>query len=165
MLGRKSIHAEGCFNDGFVGTDFGIQQDLTGRLPEEWRAFNKEFIPVFLENRPEKSKVAAGLACGAIWTVSKGMVNGDIVLSPDGTGQYRVGEIEGDYFYAEGEVLPHRRPVKWLDININRAEMSEGLRNSCGSIGTISTISKHSEEIEQFLGGKAGQSLPRRMRP
>ena len=65
-------------------------QDLTGRIPEEWRAFNKEFIPIYLKNRPEKTKVAAGLACAAIWTVSKGMLQGDIVLCPDGAGQYGI---------------------------------------------------------------------------
>jgi restriction system protein len=153
MLGRQSIHAEACFIGGFVGTDFGIHQDLTGRLPDEWRDFNKEFIPVFLEKRPDKSKVAAGLACGAIWTVSKGMTQEDILLCPDGTGQYRVGEITGPYTYADGEILPHRRPVRWLDKTISRADMSEGLRNSCGSIGTVSSISKHAEEIEQLLQG------------
>ena len=29
MLGQKSMHASRCFNDGFVGTDFGIEQELT----------------------------------------------------------------------------------------------------------------------------------------
>ena len=153
MLGRKSVHAEACLVGGFVGTDFGIHQDLTGRLPEEWRAFNKEFIPVYLEKRPDKNRIAAGLACGAIWTVSKGMAQGDIVLCPDGTGQYRVGEISGNYTYASGEILPHRRPVRWLDRTISRADMSEELRNSCGSIGTVSSISKHAEEIEQLFRG------------
>ena len=91
MLGRKSIHAESCFNGGFVGTDFDVHHDLSGRLPDNWRDFNKEFIPIYLESNPDKSKITAGLACGAIWTVSKGMDQGDIVLCPDGAGQYRVG--------------------------------------------------------------------------
>ena len=42
MLGRKSAHAEICFSGGFIGTDYSIHQDLTGRLPNAWRAFNKE---------------------------------------------------------------------------------------------------------------------------
>jgi Endonuclease NucS C-terminal domain len=153
MLGQKSVHAEACFAGGFVGTDFGIRQDLAGRLPDEWRAFNKEFIPVYSELHPNKTKVAAGLACGAIWTVSKGMTQGDILLCPDGTGQYHVGEIVGDYTYASGEILPHRRPVRWFDRTISRSDMSEGLRNSCGSIGTVSSISKHADEIERLLQG------------
>lgn len=153
MLGRKSIHAESCFNGGFVGTDFDIHQDLSGKLPDNWRDFNKEFIPIYLENKPDKSKITAGLACGAIWTVSKGMDQGDIVLCPDGARQYRVGEIAGVYKYANGEILPHRRPVRWLDLTIERSAMSEELQHSCGSIGTISNVSKYSAEIERFFQG------------
>ena len=155
MLGRKSKHADACFTGGFVGTDFGIHQDLTSRLPDEWRAFNKEFIPIYLKNRPNKTKIAAGLACGAIYTVSKGMALGDILLCPDGTGQYRVGEIIGEYIYASGEILQHRRPVRWSDHRISRTDMSEILRNSCGSAGTVSSISKHADEIERLLKGLA----------
>ena len=153
MLGRKSIHAESCFNGGFVGTDFDVHHDLSGRLPDNWRDFNKEFIPIYLENNPDKSKITAGLACGAIWTVSKGMDQGDIVLCPDGAGQYRVGEISGVYNYANGEILPHRRSVRWLDLLIDRKAMSEKLQNSCGSIGTISNVSKYSAEVERFIQG------------
>ena len=159
MLGRKSIHAESCFNGGFVGTDFDVHHDLSGRLPDNWRDFNKEFIPIYLESNPDKSKITAGLACGAIWTVSKGMDQGDIVLCPDGAGQYRVGEISGVYNYANGEILPHRRPVRWLDLTIERAAMSEKLQNSCGSIGTISNVSKYSAEIERFLQGVTVETI------
>ena len=159
MLGRKSIHAESCFNGGFVGTDFDVHHDLSGRLPDNWRDFNKEFIPIYLESNPDKSKITAGLACGAIWTVSKGMDQGDIVLCPDGAGQYRVGEISGVYNYANGEILPHRRSVRWLDLTIERAAMSEKLQNSCGSIGTISNVSKYSAEVERFLQGVTVETI------
>lgn len=128
MLGPKSVHAEACFAGGFVGTDFGINEDLTGRLPDEWRAFNKEFIPIYMKEWPTKSKVAAGLGSGALWTVSKGMSQGDVLLCPDGTGQYHVGEVEGSYAYAPGQVLQHRRPVRWLDRTISRADMRQTLR-------------------------------------
>ncbi|HUP77424.1 MAG TPA: hypothetical protein VM260_02610, partial [Pirellula sp.] len=63
----KSKHATECLSGGFVGTDFNIHQDLKGKLPNQWRDFNKDFITVYLKLSPEKSKVAAGLACGAIW--------------------------------------------------------------------------------------------------
>ena len=159
MLGRKSIHFESCFNGGFVGTDFDVHHNLSGRLPDNWRDFNKEFIPIYLESNPDKSKITAGLACGAIWTVSKGMDQGDIVLCPDGAGQYRVGEISGVYNYANGEILPHRRSVRWLDLTIERAAMSEKLQNSCGSIGTISNVSKYSAELERFLQGVTVETI------
>lgn len=153
MLGRKSVHAAEGFLGSFIGADFEIHQNLTAELPDDWRHFNKKFIPIFLSNHPDKTKIGAGLACGALWVVSKGIRNGDIVLCPDGSGSYRVGEISGDYFYAPDEVLPHRRPVSWLNATINRADMSEALRNSTGSIGTVSTISQYGAEIEKLIGG------------
>lgn len=159
MLGQKSVHAEECFAGNFIGADFGIHQDLSQQLPEEWRLFNKAFIPVYLGLHPGKSKIGAGLACGALWTVSKGIQKGDVVLCPDGLGKYRVGEVSGGYYYEPGKILPHRRPVTWLNLAIDRAAMSEGLRNSTGSIGTVSNISAHREELEKFLGGASAPML------
>jgi len=153
MLGKGSIHAESCFAGNFIGTDFGINQDLTSKLPEEWRPFNKEFIPIYLAKHPDKTKIGAGLACGALWTVSKGIKNGDIVLCPDGSGRYRVGEVTGGYSYRPGEILFHRRPVQWLNQTIDRADMSQELKYSTGSIGTVSNITGYREEIEKLLGG------------
>jgi len=31
MLGRKSIHAEECLKGGFIGADYGIDDDLTNK--------------------------------------------------------------------------------------------------------------------------------------
>lgn len=153
MLGKGSSHAEECLTGGFVGAGFGIDQDLSRKLPDEWRAFNKEFIPVVMANSPGKSKIGAGLACGALWTVCKGIRKGDIVLSPDGTGAYLVGEVLGDYYYSPGSPLPHRRRVKWLDVRIDRTAMSDALRNSAGSINTVSQLSGHGPEIERLIAG------------
>ncbi len=153
MLGRKSVHAEACFAGNFIGADFGITEDLTRKLPEEWRAFNKLFIPAMLAQDPKKSKISAGLACGALWTVSKGIKKGDVALCPDGSGRYRVGEVSGDYLYHPGPVLPHRRPIRWLNQAIDRSDMSDSLKNSSGSIGTVSDISRYRDEIEKLIGG------------
>ena len=159
MLGKKSVHADECFKGNFIGTDFGINQDLTDKLPDEWRAFNKEFIPIYLAAHPEKTKIGAGLACGALWSVSKGIKIDDIVLCPDGTGKYRVGQVSGDYRYEPGKILPHRRPIIWLSVTIERASVSEALRNSTGSIGTVSNISAHRDELEKLIGGASAPKL------
>ncbi len=137
MLGKGSLHAEECFRGGFIGTDFGIVEDLTGKLPADWREFNRQYIPIYLENHPGKSKIGAGLACGFLWTVARGILIGDYVLCPDGNDRYRVGEVTGEYYYAPGQVLFHRRPVKWTDIFIDRESMTQGLRNSAGTPGTV----------------------------
>lgn len=159
MLGKKSVHAAEGFADNFIGTNFEIDENLTGKLPDEWREFNKLYIPKFLKVHPDKSKVAAGLACGFLWTVSKGIQKGDIVLCPDGSGHYHIGEVTGDYYHAPGQILQHRRPVHWYEKTIARSDMSEALRNSTGSIGTVSDITKHSEELERLVGGETKPTL------
>jgi restriction system protein len=159
MLGRKSAHAEECLTGGFIGADFDIKHDLSKKLPESWRDFNKEFIPVFLANHPGKSRISAGLACGALWTVAKGIQVGDIVLCPDGTGTYRVGEVAGDYHYEQDQILPHRRRVTWLPVSVERSAMSDALRHSAGSIGTVSNVSTHAAEIEQLIGGASAPKI------
>jgi restriction system protein len=159
MLGKKSAFAEQCFAGNFIGVDFGIAEDLSNKLPEAWREFNKEFIPVFLAARPDKTKIGAGLACGALWTVAKGITKGDIVLSPDGSGAYRVGEVSGDYQYAPGQFLPHRRPVQWSSPSIERAAMSDALKNATGAPGTVSNITSYRDEIEKLIGGGSAPTL------
>ena len=152
MLGRKSVFAEECFRGGFIGVDFDIAQDLTGDLSDDWRSFNKAFVPVYLDLHNGKTKISAGLACGALWTVAKGMTIGDVILCPDGTGTYHVGSVIGDYTYAPSGVLPHRRVVRWLSATIQRSAMSQALRNSTGSIGTVSDISDYRDEIVALIG-------------
>lgn len=159
MLGAGSAHAKEAVAGAYIGADFTIHQDLTGHLPDDFRGFNTEFIPVFLANNPDRNKVGAGLACGNLWTVAKGIQIGDIVLSPDGAGHYHVGEMTGEYYYTPGEVLQHRRPVAWRPNLVNRADMSGPLKASTGSIGTVSNISGHVDEILQLIG-QAPQAAP-----
>jgi restriction system protein len=154
MLGAKSAHIDECIKGNFIGADFDLNQDLSKNLFENWRDFNKKFIPVWLENHPEKSKVSAGLACGALWTVAKGLKRGDIIISPDGLGKYHIAEVLDEYSYHPGQILPHRRTVRWYEQTIERAEMSDALRNSTGSIGTTSDITNYAAELEELIGGK-----------
>lgn len=153
MLGRKSLYAKEAYKGNFIGAGWFEDINLTNRLPEDWRDFNKAMIPVYLEKSPEKSKVAAGLACGFLHTIAEGIQIGDIVLCPDGKGAYFVGEITSDYIYQKGGILPHRRNVRWYSKMIERSQMSQALQNSTGSIGTVSNISKYAEEIEKLISG------------
>ena len=153
MAGQGSRFAELCVSEGFIGTDYDLDLDLTGDLVDDWRQFNEKFRPVYLEKRPEKSKIAAGLACGMTWTVAKGLHEGAIVITPDGQGHYHVGKVTGPYFYAPGKPLFHRRPVAWYPDTISRADMSEALRNSTNSTGAVCDISGYAEELESLIGG------------
>lgn len=153
MLGRKSAYAEDAHKGNYIGAGFIKDKDLTSHLADSWRDFNKQFIPIFLEQNPDKTKVSAGLACGMLWTICKGIKIGDIIFCPDGKGNYYIGEVTGVYEYHNGEELSHRRTVVWFPKTISRDQMSEPLQNSAGSIGTVSNITKHAVEIENLLSG------------
>ena len=158
MLGPGSAHASECFAGGFIGTSYGIDKDLSSDLRDDWRAFNQKYIPVFLGLHPNKTRIGAGLACGAIWTVSRAIQVGDTVLSTDGKGQYRVGTVTGDYAYHAGRPLPHRRAVTW-GASIDRAAFSEPLRNALGSMGTVVNLAGYAGEIEGVIGGAVGPTI------
>jgi restriction system protein len=153
ILGEGNAFAADCLAGGFIGLDYGIHQDLTGDLPDDWRTFNKKFIPIFLAGHPGKEMIGAGLACGALWTVGKGLNEDDLVLSPDGTGHYLVGRVVGPYEYASNGPLQHRRPVQWETARIDRATMTDPLKKSAGSIGAVANLSRYADEIEKLTSG------------
>ena len=159
MLGKAGCYADQCKSEGFIGVGFIRDTDLSSTLFDDWHKFNKEYIPIWMHNNPEKTKVAAGLACGFLWTVCKGLEIDDIVLSPNGRGEYYVGRITSNYYYKPGEELPHRRKVEWLPIVIQRSEMSEQLQRSTGSIGTCCDISSYRDEIEGYINKQAATTI------
>ncbi len=153
MLGRACMFAEQCRKEGYIGANFDIDIDLSDSLYENWRDFNKKFVPIWMEKVPGKSTTAAGLACGFLWTIVKGLQIGDVVLCPSGKGYYYVGTIASDYYYIPNTDLPHRRNVEWMDKVIERKAMSKELQHSSGSVGTCCDITKYAEEIEALLAG------------
>lgn len=160
MLGRAGRFAKMCREEGYIGANFDIKKDLSDSLPENWREFNEKTIPLWLESNPDKSKTAAGVACGFLWTIAKGLQIGDIVLCPSGEGTYYVGEIIGDYYYVPNTDLPHRRKVEWKDKVVPRKSMSQKLQNSTGSIGTCCDITRYEEEIETLISGSMPVKMP-----
>ncbi len=150
MLGRGSTFAEEARAGNYIGADFRIDVDLKNNLPDSWRDFNNDMIPVWLERNPGKTKIGAGLACGQLWTVAKGVQVGDIVLSPHGNGEFLVGDVIGEYEYFPGQSLPHRRKINWF-TTLNRQQMSLELRNSAGSIATVANITKYDNELSLLI--------------
>jgi restriction system protein len=153
MLGRQSIYAEEAHTGNFIGVGWFEKIDLTNKFPENWRDFNEKMIPQYQKENPGRSKVAAGLACGMLWTIARGINIGDIMLCPNGKGEYLVGEVASDYYYKKGENLSHRRAVNWFPKVIPRSEMSQELQNSTGAIGTLGNMTKYTEEIERLIAG------------
>lgn len=160
MLGHGGQFADECHKGDFIGVDFDIPMDLSEQLSMGWEAFREVMVPSIMELVPDKTKIGAGLSCGAIYTVCKGLDEGSIVLCPNGKGLYLVGEISGDYYYVPGGILPHRRPVKWMEKVIRRIDMSEKLRNSSGSIITCCELTDYADEIEALIAGPAIKVTP-----
>ena len=152
MLGQHGMYADHCYAHGFIGAGFLHDVDLTDDLLDTYQDFKKKYIPVWLSVNPEKSKTSAAISCGNLWTICKGLQVDDVVITPNGRGEYYVGQIKGDYYYVSGGNLPHRRKVVWIDGVISRKQMSQKLQNSTGSIGTCCDVSKYADEIEELIG-------------
>jgi restriction system protein len=147
--------------NGYIGTSWFGEVNLLRSLTDsgDWRAFNKEMIPVYLASHPETKKVAAGLFCGFTYTVGKTLTLGDIVLSPIGDGEYIVGEIAGGYLYEPNTDIPHRRKVNWYRNRIKSADFTVELKNSIGSIGTVTNLGKYASELDALIEGNPNSSI------
>ncbi|MEH6742685.1 endonuclease NucS domain-containing protein [Hyphomonas sp.] len=153
MLGPGSCYAEDGVAGRWIGADWSFDFDLSDKLLLEREEFKRAMRPIFLENNPDKTKVAAGLAAGMLYTICRDMKAGDLILTPDSQGSYFVGTIAGSYYFADGEDIPHRRRVDWYPGKIDRSSMSQELRNSTGSVGTVSNVTKYAAEIDAHIKG------------
>ena len=163
-LGEGAKYAQQCFDEGFIGGNWGFMDDLEDGLCEDWKEFNREFIPVFLKNHPEKNKRSAGLACGILHTICKGINIGDVIISPsgeiapDGNRSFFVGKVIGEYYFDNGSELRHRRPVEWNKKTVLSNDMSGELWRSIRGPATAVRIEKYVDEIESLIGSGAAKS-------
>jgi restriction system protein len=159
MPGGKSTHLNDCLKGGFIGIDFDLKEELSDFINYDWEAFKKKFKPYYKNLNPEKSNGAIGLHAGSVHAVCVYLSKGDIILCPDGNGLYHVGEISSDYYFAKGEVLPHRRQVNWYSNTIKRFDMSKALQGSTGSGLTHCDLKGYADEIEKLIDGNRLPSI------
>jgi restriction system protein len=158
-LGEGGRYAAECRDGGFIGGHWGFVDDLSGDLNEDWRGFGAKHKPAFLERNPDKTKVAAGLACGMLWTICQGMKTGDVVFCPTSNGDFMLGEITSSYQWAPGGILPQRRRVNWFPPVVARSEVSEELRRSTNGPGTVVDVTPYADEIERMIGREAQPAI------
>lgn len=158
-LGEGGSHAAECYEGEFIGVHWGFKEDLTGQFGDDYRAFNARYRPVFMARYPEKTIVAAGLACGMLWTFGRQISVGDIVMCPDANNDFMLGEISSDYYCVPDGVLPQRRRVKWFPGRTKRTELSEALWKSARGPGTVVVIDDYGEEIERILSNDTVPAL------
>ena len=150
-LGKGGAQRADCIEQGYVGLNYGLREDLTGKFPPRWRDFNAVFVPQLVENDPSLSKIAAGLGCGSIWTLCYEMSEGDFIFAPDDDGDLAVARITGPYIYAPGTELPHRRPVEWTGQTIARSDMSETMWRSIRGPQSLVSLSGYESELLALL--------------
>lgn len=153
MLGEGGRFINDCVANNYIGVDFLKELDLSECSEADESLWRRQLTERYLERNPDKSVGTARTSVGFLWTVCRGLRVGDVVLTPNGEGGYRVAEIAGDYYYAPGKDLAHRRAVRWLDVVIPRSSMSQALQNSTGSIGTCCNITKYADELERLIAG------------
>ncbi|MBQ0138273.1 MAG: DUF1016 family protein [Kurthia sp.] len=49
--------------------------------------------------------------------------------------------------------------MKWYNVEVERASMSDALRNSTGSVGTIANITQYASELDRLIGDVAQPQL------
>ena len=160
MLGEGGKFIKDCLENNYIGANFLKDIDLSKISNADENAWRQKLISEYLKAKPDKSIGTARTSIGFLWTICYGLKTGDIVLAPNGEGGYRVAEITGPYYYAQGKDLPHRREVKWLDVVIPRRSMSQKLQNSTGSIGTCCNITKYADELERLITGGVFPTTP-----
>ena len=158
ILGKGGKYADQCFTGGFVGLYSNLQQDLGNDDSADLREFRLKWVPRLIKSDTKLTKAGAGIACGYLYSIAKGMAIGDIVISPDGKGSYIVGEVIGDYCFISDELLNHRRTISWHSDRIERTSMSEALKRLTGVPHTVVQITKMADEIEKLLSSPLSQS-------
>ena len=159
FLGPGGKHVEECVEKGFIGISYGFESSLTPYLAETWSESRDQIKPIYLQFNPGRSAVGAGLSCGALWTFGKGMQRGDLVLSPDGNGNYFSGEITGDYKYVNSSFFPHQRVVTWQKATFPRSDMSKDLKAATAIPLTIIDLIKYSNEVEALTDSQTKQTI------
>ena len=71
-LGKGGAQRAECIEQGYVGLNYGLHEDLTGKFPPRWRDFNAVFVPYLVENDPSPPKLCQKLCQNrwrrGIWT-------------------------------------------------------------------------------------------------
>lgn len=145
--------------NNYVGVSFGLDVDISNHLYENWRDFNSKYIDLVIKkSNGEKSRVGAGLNCGVIWTLSKGIEIGATIICQDQDRNYHACKVTSNYYYDKKEPY-HRRGVEWVGQLINPTDMSTELSRSLAAQNTLIDISKYEDELENLINGTNGKKI------
>ena len=110
---------------------------------------------------PDAKPGAIPIWAGVLMRFGFEMSEGDYVINPtkaDST--LKFGQIAGPYYWDEdAEFHRHRRPVKWLQTGVPRAQFSKNARYEIGSAVTLFKVKSYATEfLSAIEGGIARKS-------
>ena len=149
MAGSQSSHADRCFEEGFVGVDYGIADDLTASLSEGEDAFRSRWRQHLLDRAPERGLQSAGVRAGQVWLLAAAVSVGDVVVTPAGNpSTFRVGRVTSDYWHSSDGPLQHRRSVEWEPQEFYATVLSAPLPRFGAS---ICSVDGHLDDLKRLL--------------
>ncbi|MEO0635585.1 MAG: restriction endonuclease [Pseudomonadota bacterium] len=146
--GKGSIYIDRFLSEKVVGIGWNDVGDLSNYQSRE--AIVSSVNATYAEWHPQKIAMVAG----QLFRFAHEIEIGDRVVAYDASSrQYQCGEIQGPYRFLPDEIeeFQNVRAVRW-DHEAGRDLLSEGARNSLGSISTLFQIS---DEISAQLWGEA----------
>lgn len=149
-IGEGSKYIEEALKGHFVAIGWNELSDLSSLSSTD--KIKKE-----LSKHYNYSPAQLGAQAGQIYRFTYELKSGDFVLSPLGKGEYAVGVV-GDYYFETNphDQCPykHRRHVEWLELKLDKNNMSSNLTYSLGATLTIFSLDKYAHEIEALLKGE-----------
>jgi hypothetical protein len=156
--GRNAAYASKFLAERRVSIGFDVSDPIDSSTWDELTHRVKEATP-------DASKVAVGLAVGALFRLANDFKAGDYVLTPEPGGTILAGEITGPYQFEpipSSEDFHHTRPVRWF-ARFPRASLAEDIRRALGSIMTLfqpGLQQELSEKLDSLRSGPIPEPLP-----
>ena len=157
--GREHQFFEDFRSENYVGVSYGLNTDISKHLFENWRDFNAKYIDEIIKRSDGlKSRVGAGLNCGVIWTLCKGIQTGAVIICQDSKKYYHACKVTSNYYY-NGNEPHHRRKVEWFGKPFDSSQMTNELSSSLNAQNTLIDISKYEQELDELINGNSGRKL------
>ena len=130
---------------------FGLV-DVALRAGEAWLgslSYN-ELLAVMRREHPAATQGTITRWTNQFWGFIHDIEVGDVVVMPRRKERLlAIGTVTGEYEFDPE--LGHYRMVDWIDTEVSRKRVSEGLKNRLGTRATVTNIGEYAEEIRKLL--------------
>jgi hypothetical protein len=112
MLGAKKHVQEECYKGNFIGAHYGIKEDLSTYLSDDWRQFNKHLFQSGWRATPAKARYQQVSLVANYGREQKEFRKVTWCHAQMVAGRITSVKSLDNYSYHFGEILQHRRTVR-----------------------------------------------------